>query len=120
MGQYNPNPGPEINPGKNKKQDIRRENNTGEISMISILTNSVYYFIDCVFIAKSKNKYRLVALQHRKVLFDKHYPSIKKCKIAFDEMFREKAWSEEVNAEWSRFYDPDKRWLDKKCKYLES
>ena len=120
MGSYNPNPVPDINPEKNKKKESHKKHNTGEISTISLLTNSVYYFIDCVFIAKLKNKYRLVVLQHRKVLFDKNYPSIKKCKIAFDEMFKEKAWSEEVNAEWSHFYDPDKDWIGKKCKYLES
>jgi hypothetical protein len=120
MGSYNPNPGPETNPEVKQQQNIQQELNSEEITMISMLINSVYYFIDCVFISKSKNKYRLVALHHSRVLCDKYYPTEMSCRIAFDEMFKDKAWSEEVKAEWTRFFDPDKPWLEKKCRCLES
>jgi hypothetical protein len=85
-----------------------------------MLINSVYYFSDCVFILQAKDKFRLVALQQGMVLFDKYYNTIRGCRIAFDKMFKDKAWSEEIKAEWSHFYDPDKGWLEKKCSYLES
>jgi hypothetical protein len=107
MGQYNPNPGAEINPEVKEKQ------------MISMLTNSVYYFIQDVFILKIKDKYRLVALHQRKVLMDKCYPTERGCRMAFQYFFKDKALSEDVKANWSQFYNPDKRWLEKRCKYLE-
>jgi hypothetical protein len=119
MGSYNPYPGPGINPELNRQQIIRQEINTGEKPVISRLINSIYYFIDCVYILKLKNKYRLVALQHSKVLFDKYYPTVRGCKIAFQMMYKEKAWSDEIKAQWSHFYDPDIEWLEEKCKNLE-
>jgi hypothetical protein len=91
----------------------------GTETTISMLINSVHYFIQCVFILQSKDKYRLVALHQRKVLIDKYYTTEKGCKIAFGKLFKNKAWSEETKARWSHFYDPDKRWLEKKCRRLE-
>jgi hypothetical protein len=120
MGQYNPNPGPEINPEQNQQQDIQQELNTEEKPVISRLINSVYFFIDCVYILKSKDKYRLVALHHRRVLCDKYYSTERGCRIAFQKMFKDKAWSEEEKADWSPFYDPDKRWLEEKQSHLEN
>jgi hypothetical protein len=96
------------------------ELNPGEKTMISSLINSIYYFIDFVYILRSKDKYRLVALQHRRVLFDKYYPTVKGSRIAFQKLFKDKAWSEEVKAEWSHFYVPDKHWLGKKQSRLET
>jgi hypothetical protein len=118
MGSLNPNPGPEINPGHNQQQIIRQEINTVEKPVISRLINSVYYFIDCVYIIKLKNKYRLVALHHNRVLLDKYYPTVKGCRIAFQKMYKDKAWYEDTKAQWSHFYDPDKEWLEEKCKNL--
>ena len=86
---------------------------------ISILINSIYYFIDCVFILRSQNKYRLVVLQHSRVLLDQDYHSERGCRIAFARLFKEKAWDETIKAEWSHFYDPDKEWLQEKCRPLE-
>jgi hypothetical protein len=120
MGQYNPNPGPEINPEQKQQQIIRQEINTEEKPVISRLINSVYFFIDCVYILKSKDKYRLVALHHRRVLCDKDYSTLRGCRIAFDKIFKDKAWRSKVKADWSHFYDPDKRWLEKKHRHLET
>ena len=120
MDSFNSYPGPEINPEFKQHQDIRQEINTGEKPVISRLINSVYYFIDCVYILKSENKYRLVALQHRKVLLDKYYPTLKGCRIAFQKLFKDKSWKEEVKADWSHFYDPDKRWLEENYSCLKS
>jgi hypothetical protein len=108
MGHYHPLPGTETNP--ESTEDIT----------ISMLINSAHYFIQCVFILKAKNKYRLVVLHNGKVLADSYYNTVRGCKIAFIKRFKEKAWSEEIKAQWSHFYDPDKPWLEKKCKYLES
>jgi hypothetical protein len=107
MGQFNPNTGPGINPEVN--EDIT----------ISMLINSIYYFIECVFILRTQNKYRLVVLQHSRVLLDQDYPSERGCRIAFTRLFKDKAWDETIKPEWSRFYDPDKEWLEEKQRRME-
>jgi hypothetical protein len=90
MGSFNSYPGPEINPEQKQQQEIRQEINNGKNAVISRLINSVYYFIDCVYILESKDKYRLVALQHRRVLFDKYYPTLRGCRIAFQKTFKDR------------------------------
>ena len=106
MGQFNPSPGPVIDPAI--KNDVT----------ISMLINSIYYFIECVFILRSKNKYRLVVLQHSRVLLDTNYLTEKGCKIAFGKIFKARAWDERVTPLWSHFYDPDKDWLEEKERRL--
>jgi hypothetical protein len=108
MGQYNLNTGPGINPQVNK--DIT----------ISILINSIHYFIECVFILHFKDKYRLVVLQHSRVLFDMNYSTERGCRIAFGKIFKDKAWDKRVTPQWSHFYDPDKDWLGGKLKPLKA
>jgi hypothetical protein len=120
MGSYNPNPGPGINPEQKQQQTIRQEHNTEEKTMISRLINSILYYIECVFILRSRGKFRLVVLHHRKVLFDKYYPTERGCRIAFQKKFKDKAWREEVKANWSHFYDPDKSWLEENNSHLET
>ena len=119
MGSFNPNQGPEINPELNQQQIIRQELNPGEKLLISYLFNSVYYFIQDVFILKIKDQYRLVALHNNRVLIDRYYHTDRGCRIAFQKYFKDKAWSDEVKANWSDFYDPDKEWLKEKCKNLK-
>jgi hypothetical protein len=102
MGSYNTYPGSEEKP------------------VISILSNSIHYFIECVYIIKSKCKYRLVVLHNNRVLCDQYYSTLRGCRIAFDKMFRGKAWTKKVKADWSHFYDPDKRWLAEKLSHLEN
>ena len=86
---------------------------------ISILINSIHYFIDCVYILRSKNKYRLVVLQHSRVLFDQYYPSERGCRIVFGKTFKDRAWDERVKPLWSNFYDPEKEWLEEKQNRVE-
>ena len=74
---------------------------------ISLLTNSIYYFIECVFILRLHNRFRLVALHHGTVLTDECYRTLKGARIAFAKKYKKKAWDEQVKAEWSLFYDPD-------------
>ena len=118
MGSLNPYPGTGINPEQKKQQTIRHELNSEEKPVISRLINSVYFFIDCVYILQSKDKFRLVALHHGRVLWDKYYSTPRNCRIAFDKLFKDKAWNEEIKAEWSHFYDPDIRWLEEKQSHL--
>jgi len=108
MGQYNPNTGQVINPEEN--EDI----------MISRLINSMHYFLDCVYIIKSKNKYRLVVLQHQRVLIDQYYSTEKGCRIALGKIYNDRAWDKTVKAKWTPFYNPDKKWLEEKQNRIEN
>jgi len=108
VGQYNPNTGPGINPEEN--EDIT----------ISLLINSVHYFIQCAYIIQSKNKYRLVVLHNGRVLIDQDYSTEKGCRIAFGKIYKDRAWDKSVTPFWSLFYDPDKEWLEEKQNRLET
>ena len=112
--------GTEKNPELKQQQPVRQETKADEDFMISMLINSIYYFIDCVYIIQLKDKYRLVVLQRCTVLLDKYYPTERGCKIAFQKLFKDKAWSEEITANWSHFYDPDQQWLAEKQSRLET
>lgn len=85
---------------------------------ISLLINSAYYFIECVFILHRYDHYRLVALHNGIVLTDACYKTIKGARIAFSKRYKKKAWSDEVKAEWSCFYDPDTRWLEERVEEI--
>ncbi len=91
-----------------------------EKTTISRLINSIFYFIDFVYIIKLTNKYRLVALHKQRVLCDCYFLSFEECQIAFDKLFKDKTWSEEVKANWTPYYTPDQNWLAKNQSYLES
>jgi hypothetical protein len=101
--------------GETPKQTGVQEKNPMTISM---LINSVYYFIECVFILEFKDHYRLVALHNGKVLIDASYETLKGARIAFARLYGDKAWSEEIKAQWSHFYDPDTLWLEEKTKNI--
>ncbi len=114
MRSYNQLLGSEKNLELKQQQPIRQETKADKDFKISRLVNSILYFIDCVYILRSKGKHRLVVLHQNTVLHDKYYPSDGECKIAFQRLFKDKAWSEDITADWSHFYDPDKQWLAKK------
>ena len=86
---------------------------------ISMLINSVYYFIECAFILDFHDHYRLVALHGGKVLIDASYETPRGARIAFSKLYGDKAWSAEIKAQWSHFYDPETRWLQEKTKDLK-
>ncbi len=86
---------------------------------ISILINSVYFFIEFVFILRFHDHYRLVVLHRRKVLTDARYRTLKGARIAFSRMFRRKSWKEGTKAQWSPFYNPDIEWLTEKTEWLD-
>ena len=50
---------------------------------ISRLINSIFYFIDVVYILKKDDTFRLIALHGGRVLIDKIYSTITGAKIAF-------------------------------------
>lgn len=86
---------------------------------ISRLINSIYYFIEIVFILKKDDKFRLIALHDRRVLTNSTYQTLIGAKIAFSKLYQDKAWKEDVKAEWTDFYTPDRQWLIEKLQIAE-
>jgi hypothetical protein len=104
---------------KNKMPQPKRSKSRQSQTGISRLLNSIYYFLDCVFIAFSEGNYRLVILHYDKVIMDADYHTLRGAKIAFAKFFGEKAWGQEVHPLWSQTYQPDRDWLAEKQAILK-
>ncbi|MDQ1350081.1 MAG: hypothetical protein QG657_382, partial [Acidobacteriota bacterium] len=87
---------------------------------ISLLINSIYYFIDTVFIMVVRGGYRLMVIHKRKLLTDKKYRTLRGARIGFVKLWGEKAYRDDVMPLWSNFYDPVHRWIDKKLSYKKA
>lgn len=83
---------------------------------ISLLANSIYYFLQCVFIVKDGEAFRLVVIYNNRVLTDLRYITLRGARIGFTKLHGDKAWEEDVRADWTHFYPPDEEWLEEKLK----
>lgn len=92
----------------------RLELKRDERFMISILTNSVCYFMETVLIAMEDGEYRLLAIHQGKLYTDHKYKTARGARIAFLKLWGYRAWQEDIQAIWSHFYPPDKGWYDQK------
>ena len=90
---------------------------------ISRLINSVYYSISTCFIMEStvsnQVEYRLLVIHKKKVLADRNYRTLRGAKIAFKRQFKNMAWIDDVAAEWSHFYPPNRDWIEEKLAAAE-
>jgi hypothetical protein len=109
MGSVNSYPLSKNIPTKKQKPGTQTE----EKIFITILTNSIYYFIQCVYIMKLKDSYRLIAIHQRHTLCDQAYPTLRGAQIAFGRLFHRKTWAEQIKPNWSLFYSPDPQWYKK-------
>jgi len=94
-----------------QKKEIEIENT------ISLLINSIYYFLEFVFIIASEGDYRLFVLNDNHVILDKHYKTFEDARMAFKRYFSARAYKKWNNAEWSHFYPVDKKWLRDKLNH---
>jgi len=83
-----------------------------------ILINSVYYFLECVYIIKKNSGYQLIAIHNGRVLTYRNYSSLKGAKIAFHNLYRSKAWQMGVKAKWTHPYPPNCHWLEEKDEFI--
>ena len=81
---------------------------------LMVLINSVYYFLECVYILEKKDYYQLVVIHNGRVLTNQDYKTRKGAKIAFQKLYRDKAWKQGVKAEWTHPYQVDHLWLKEK------
>lgn len=87
---------------------------------ISLLINSIHYFVECVFILENYDHYRLVVIHGGKVQMDARYDTLRGARISFSKLYRNKAWQDGTKPQWSHFYDPDVQWLNEKTKDIET
>jgi len=80
---------------------------------VSILENSVYYFLSHVFIMKKSGTYWLVVFRDNRVLTYCYYKTARGAKIAFSKSY-ESRLKEDVKAKWGPFFNPDNKWLNEK------
>lgn len=78
---------------------IRSESNG-----LLLLINPAYYFLECVYILYQKGYYRLVVLHNNRVLTYRNYRTLRGAKIAFQKIYKNKAWKEGVKASWTPPY----------------
>jgi len=77
---------------------------------ISVLINSVYFFIESVLILETSKGFRLLAIHQGKIIADETYKTAKGAKFAFIKFFQYKAWEEGVKPQWTPFYPPENNW----------
>jgi hypothetical protein len=91
--------------------------------LISVLMNSVYYFLDHAFIIaeKNKNRYRLLVFHNNEVLTDQTYKNLRGARVAFFRLFRYKAYDNKYSKpEWTPLYHPEQEWLDAQYKICDT
>jgi hypothetical protein len=90
----------------------------GQEVVISMLLNSIHYYLDCAFIIHSAHEFRLAVFHRNNVLLDKRYTTLKGAKIAFHKIYRHQVCIEGVEARWEE-YIPESSWIEKKMAILE-
>ncbi len=99
--------------------ELRQTRTGGDPTRISLMVNSVYFFIESVFILETAEGYRLLAIHQGKLIADETYKTPKGARIAFLKFFGDKAWEEGVKPQWTPFYPPEQPWLDEKYRITE-
>lgn len=98
-----------------RKKHIKQEKMAQpDLFLVSVLMNSVFYFIENALIVSNNGRFRLLVIHQGVLLTDEYYGSVKGAKIAFRKFWGYKAWKADVQSEWSHFYPPDGQWLDEK------
>lgn len=112
MGIHNQGSHPGVLPagrGQKEQEEVR----------VSMLVNSIYYFLEFAFILDHGDHFRLVVLHRRRLLVHDSYQTARGARIAFSKIFRNKAWRKETRAEWSHFYSPEALWLKDKMEAVK-
>jgi hypothetical protein len=101
---------------KTMKQPVASMQDQDKPVGISVLINSIFYFLSCVFILQLGEKYLLVVRFKNRVLHHAVYDTPRGAKIAFSKFFNKNTWLEKVKSSWTPFYLPGKKWLNKKLR----
>ncbi len=84
------------------------KDNPGEFkkSSVTLLSNSVYYFIEFVYIThdRKSRRFYLAAFHHGRMIFYKSYKTQNGAKVGFIKHFGYKAWKKGVKPVWTPLY----------------
>ncbi len=83
---------------------------------IILLTNSIHYSLEYVFITFEEESYRLVVNRDGELVTDENYKTLKGAKIAFLKFHGLWAINEKIRPKWSHIYTPDNEWLEQRLK----
>lgn len=89
-----------------------------KIPEITRMSNSMYYFVECVYIIIRKDNNRLVVMNENRVLCDCCYKTIRGCKVAFVKRFQHRTWKRNIKPAWTPAYQPEPGWLERLEKLL--
>lgn len=103
---------------RGKSKTSSKEKTGGDLE-VSILENSVYYFLSHVFIMKKSGIYWLVVLRDNRLLTYCSYRTPRGAKIAFSKLY-ESGWKKDVKAKWGPSFNPDNEWLNEKLEKVTS
>jgi hypothetical protein len=81
---------------------------------ISLLINSLYFFIESVFIVIGEDNYRLIAIHRDQLIADQNHKTLRGAKVSFARSFRPHLWQKKLTPQWSQLYPPDNDWLENK------
>lgn len=89
-----------------------------ERRFISLLVNSIYYFVETVIIVTEKKGYRLLVLHRGFLLTDEIHETVDEAKRRFLDLYGLRALRHNTKASWSYFYPPDPVWLKDRLKIM--
>jgi hypothetical protein len=87
-------------------------------TQIALLINSLYFFIECVFIIVGEENFRLIAIHHDQLVTDQTHKTLRGAKVSFARSFRPHPWQKKMTPQWSHIYPPDNDWLEHKWNIL--
>lgn len=94
--------------------------NRAEKETVSILMNSVYFYLGSAYIIKKKeNAFRLVVLHNGRIMCDEMYTSARGGKVAFSRLYGDRSWIYGMKPLWTPFYDPDSEYIDEKQRVVK-
>lgn len=75
---------------------------------ISVLENSIYYFLQRVYIIRDHKTpgYRLIVMHQGHIRLDRFYKTARGAKIGFGRRYHWKLWKKGLKAVWTPFYSP--------------
>lgn len=100
--------------GSHKSETSRSKHDSkkSDKRVISILLNSLYFFLHDVIVLKEGKNYKLIVKHNDEFIVEKNYKTLRGAKIAFSKMFQYKAVDEEHSyLHWSPLYSPEPSWL---------
>ena len=98
------------------KRNERQKDKPGEYDIgyeIEVLENSIFYFLQCVFIVIEEKSTQLVVIHQNRLVAHETYPTTRGAKIAFTKLYNRKCWKD-IKPKWTHGYQPLSEWMFKR------